>query len=361
MRLLLLNQYGPASGAPTGRILSELGLGLQRLGHEIVFLDADSSYGQARRGMTRIIHELRVHGFLLARGLVCKPVDAVLSLTSPACLAVTAGAIAKMHRARHFHWAMDLYPEVGVCLGEIGEGALSRLLTRLMLHAYEHVERLVALDEDMRDFLQRSYGVDAAVIEPFAPEVEWTPPEPSPGKPTRWLYSGNLGRAHEIDVLLQVQKKLEERGVDAELVLQGQGAQFAPSQEAAQALELQRVQWRPPAAPEMLGKSLLEADALVVTRKAGLKGLLLPSKLMLAELSGRPILWIGDTDGFTALRLKKAGHGVFAAEEIEPMADWLEQALANESAAVTAPRATGAFRKHCITTWNALLHERVRP
>ena len=54
-----------------------------------------------------------------------------------------------------------------------------------------------------------------------------------------------------------------------------------------------------------------------------MKGLLLPSKLMLAELSGRPILWIGDTDGFTALRLRKAGHGVFASDQIEPIAEWL--------------------------------------
>jgi hypothetical protein len=357
MKLLLLNQYGPESGAPTGRILGELASGLQQLGHEITFLDVDSSYGQSRRGLKRILHEIRAHQKLALRSLGHRKVDAVLSLTSPACLAATGGMIARMMGAKHFHWAMDLYPEAGIRLGELREGALTRLLTRLMRRAYQKAQRVVVLDEDMRDHLLRTYGVEAAIMEPFPPDVVWTPPERTPGEPKRWLYSGNLGRAHEIDVLLQVQKKLEEGGTAAELVLQGQGAQFGASQEAARALGLRRVQWRPPAPAERLGQSLLEADALVVTRKPAMKGLLLPSKLMLAELSGRPILWIGDTDGFTARRLKKAGHGVFASGEIDAIAAWLRQALDPNAPPPAAPRPSSAQREQGIETWNALLRE----
>ncbi len=355
MRLLLLNQYGTATGAPTGRILAELGSELQRLGHEIVFLEADASYGKSRRGWRRIAHELGVHAALWARGAGCGRVDAVISLSSPACLAVTAGSIAKLHGARHFHWAMDLYPEVGVMGRELSEGALSRFLTRLMGGAYRQARRVVALDEDMREHLRQTYDVDAVVMEPFPPEVEWTVPSPVPAR--RWLYSGNLGRAHEIEALLRAQKKLEERNADAELVLQGQGAQFGPSREAARLLGLKRVRWLPPAPVETLGRSLLEADALVVTRKPAMKGLLLPSKLMLAELSGRPILWIGDTDGFTAARLKKAGHGVFGPEETEAIAAWLEQALSRGSSEPASPRPTRVCREQCVATWNALLQE----
>ncbi len=357
MRLLLLNQYGPDSGAPTGRILGELGLGLQRLGHEVVFLDVDSAYGQSRRGLKRIIHEVRAHALLAGRGLGYRRIDAVLSLTSPACLAVTAGLIARMLGAKHFHWAMDLYPEAGIRLGELREGVLTRLLTRLMRRAYRRAARVVVLDEDMREHLQREYGVESAILEPFPPDVTWTPPPGAPGEPKRWLYSGNLGRAHEIDVLLQAQRKLEESGTDVELALQGQGAQFAASQEAARALGLRCVVWRPPAPAEELGTSLLGADALVVTRKPAMKGLLLPSKLMLAELSGRPILWIGDTDGFTASRLRKAGHGVFASSEIEPIAAWLRQALDRNAPPPAAPRPSSALRAQVIATWNALLRE----
>jgi hypothetical protein len=358
MRLLFLNQYGPDSGAPTGRILGELAEGLQRLGHEITFLYVDSSYGQSRRGLKRILHEIRAHLLLAGRSMGHRRVDAVLTLTSPACLTVTGGLIARILGARHFHWAMDLYPEAGVRLGELREGALTRFLTHLMRRAYRKARRVVVLDDDMRDYLLRAYGVEAAIMEPFPPDVAWTPPSRTPGEPKRWLYSGNLGRAHEIDVLLQVQKRLEENGAEVELVLQGHGAQFGASQEAARALGLRSVRWNAPAPSERLGQSLLEADVLVVTRKPTMKGLLLPSKLMLAELSGRPILWIGDTDGFTAGRLKKAGHGVFASGELDAIAAWLRQALDPNAPPPSPPRASSAQREQGIATWNALLREK---
>lgn len=358
MRMLLLNQYGPATGAPTGRILGELSIGLQQLEHETILLEVDSEYGRSRRGRERILHEIGVHARLLTRSLGKGRIDAVLSLSSPACLAVTGGFIAGMLGARHFHWAMDLYPEAGVRLGELREGAITRLLTRLMRGAYRKAKRVVVLDEDMRDHLRRAYGVDSAILEPFPPEVTWPAPVRTPGEPRRWLYSGNLGRAHEIDVLLQAQRRLEQSGAEAELVLQGQGAQFGASQERARELGLRRVQWRPPAPAERLGESLLQADVLVVTRKPAMKGLLLPSKLMLAELSGRPILWIGDTDGFTASRLKKSGHGVFASDEVEPIAAWLRQKLDPQAPPPPAPRPSGAMREQVIAAWDALLREK---
>ena len=173
MRLLLLNQYGPTSGAPTGRILSELGYGLRERGHDVVFLTTDSSYGKPRRGLGRIIHEVLAHAILSWRSLWCRKVDAVISLTSPACLAVTAAVVARLHRAKHFHWAMDLYPDVGVRLGELKRGALTRVLTLLMRRAYQAADRVVTLDEDMREYLQKTYGVDSSVMEPFPPEVSW--------------------------------------------------------------------------------------------------------------------------------------------------------------------------------------------
>jgi len=358
MRLLLLNQYGRASGAPTGRILSDLGTGLQEHGHEVVFLDSDASYGKPRRGVGRIVHEARSHLILLWRSLWCRKVDAVISLTSPACLAVTAGVVAKIHRAKHFHWAMDLYPDVGVQLGELQSGVLTRFLALLMRRAYRRADRVVTLDEDMREYVQDVYGVDSSVMEPFPPEVAWPTFEKDQKPAKRWLYSGNFGRAHEIEVLLQIQKRLEDRRIAAELILQGQGAQFSSSRRAAALLDLRRVQWRPPASQELLGESLFQSDVLVVTRKAEMKGLLLPSKLMLAELSGKVILWIGDTGGKTAQRLKREGrHGVFTMPDVEPIAAWLEHLFERGSSGqAIEPKATREVREESVRKWEALLH-----
>ena len=356
MRLLLLNQFGGDSGAPTGRILAELAAELERRGHRVFLLAPDAGYGKPSRGWMRILREARSHLLMLAQSFRYRKIDAVISLSSPACLAVTAGGIARLHRARHFHWAMDLYPEVGARLGELKSKTLVRILAALMRRAYREAAQIIVLDEDMREHILHTYGVDSVVIEPFPPEVDWQSGSANGAAKKQWLYSGNFGRAHEIEVLLQVQKKLEEREVNAELVLQGHGPQFISSREAANRLGLRRIQWRAPVALEELGTSLLESDVLVVTRKADMKGLLLPSKLMLAELSGRSILWIGDTDGKTARRLAQENrHGVFAIDGVEPIAAWLQQVFERKAGAVVPPRPTTVARQQSVQRWEALL------
>jgi hypothetical protein len=252
---------------------------------------------------------------------------------------------------------MDIYPDVGVRLGELKSGMLVRLLSLLMRRAYREADGIIALDEDMRDYLQSNYGVDSTVIEPFPPEVIWPTDGKNPKAVKRWLYSGNFGRAHEIQVLLQIQKKLEDRLVNAELILQGQGPQFLSSQDAAGRLGLRQIQWRAPVPLEKLGASLLESDVLVVTRKAEMKGLLLPSKLMLAELSGKTILWIGDIDGKTAQRLARENrHGVFKMDSVESIAAWLQGRFERESLEpLIQPRATRVVRQQTVRQWEALL------
>jgi len=357
MRLLLLNQFGLDSGAPTGRILGELGGELVRRGHEVQIITTDLDYGQPRRGLGRLAQELRSHVLFIWHGFWSPKADAVISLTSPACLAVTATAVAGIHRARHFHWAMDLYPDVGIRLGNLEDGTFTRFLGFLMRWSYQKTAGMIALDEDMQDYLLDRYGVDSTVIGPFPPEVTWPANPKKTGATRYWLYSGNFGRAHEIEVLLQVQKRLEDKGVCAELILQGQGPQFLSSQLSAGQLGLTQVEWRAPVPDEDLAEALIQSEVLVVTRKADLKGLLLPSKLMLAELSGRAILWIGDTDGKTARRLSREGrHGVFTVEDIESIARWLQQLFEQDSSLHTREcRATRSVRERAVEEMEALL------
>jgi glycosyltransferase involved in cell wall biosynthesis len=356
MRFILLNQFGLSSGAPTGRILAELGSELRLRGHDVHLLTTGSSYGKPRRGLGRLMQEGLSHLVLFGRGLWQPKADAVISLTSPACLAVTAGILARIHRARHFHWAMDIYPDLGVRLGEMKDGEIVRFLSFLMRRTYRRAARVITLDEDMQDHLQKKYGTASIVIEPFPPEVTWPSPRKNTNAPRQWLYSGNFGRAHEIHVLLQIQKALEDRHVPAELILQGQGPQFLSARKAAEQLGLRQIRWRAPVPEKDLGESLVQSDVLVVTRKAELKGLLLPSKLILAELSGKAILWIGDTDGKTAGRLSREGrHGVFAIEEVDRIAAWLQSFFAQESfEQAIEPKATRAVRQHTAAQWEGL-------
>lgn len=364
MKILLLNQYGPDSGAPTGRILGELASHLEQNGWETRLISTGLPYGKPRRGLRRIMHELWSHASLFFQSLLHRRVSAVISLTSPACLAITAGIIARLHRAHHYHWVMDLYPDVGIKIGEISDGPVTRTLSRLMQRAYRQSRQVIALDEDMQSHLAVHYAVDSTIIPPLPPHTPWpsAPPHPS-GQTRQWLYSGNLGRAHEVEVLLNVQKELESRHVPAELILQGQGPQFLSSQDAAHALGLHRVRWRKPVPADQLAATLLASDVLIVTRRDELKGLLLPSKLQLAELSGRPVLWIGDTDGHTARRLAATGrHGVFSADQVVEIAQWLQALFSPEASAQSvSPSPTDPVRRQFLAHWEALLRQDLAP
>ncbi len=352
MNVLLVNQFGGDSSAPTGRILAELGQALQDEGHRVVYVTRAINYGASGAGTSRALAEAWSHVVLFTQALNVKA-DIVISMTTPACLAVTAGLISWVKRAKHYHWLMDLYPDVGVRLGALKEGSLVTVLRSLIKRAY-HRATVVSLDADMQAYLLANYGVESRVIEPLCPDVRW--PELTPGDHQKnWLYSGNFGRAHEIAVLLEAQKLLESRGVTAQLVLQGHGAQFESSRYVAAELGLKLVVWRDPVPMENLGASLLSADVLVVTRRPEAKGLLLPSKLVLAELSGRAVLWIGDTDGATAQRLRETGrHGVFRPEDAVGIADWLEHYFAR-NAPHEKPRPTAVSRAAVLDQWKLLL------
>jgi hypothetical protein len=269
----------------------------------------------------------------------------VLSATSPPCLLVIATLIALRHGAKSAHWVMDLYPEIAVALGEVKSRGLAGLISSVMAWCYRRTDRLIALDADMADRLTR-YGVRTEVVRPwvFAPVArlveETEPPARHPMKPLVWIYSGNLGRAHEWETLLEAQRVLEQRDPTATLIFQGGGPARAAARQRAEELGLQRCHWREYAEPEAIVQSLLACDACAVTQLPNARGLLWPSKLGLLLSLPRPIVWVGDTDGAIARELRALPHaGVFAPGQGAEIAEWLVAQRAqpvNAEAAVDA-------------------------
>ena len=326
MRVLFLNQYFPPDPAPTGVLLRELADELERAGHTVDFVAARQDYraGQGRGG--RMLREAKALARMLWDGMRRPRAEVVVSASSPPCLLVVATLVAAWHRARSVHWIMDLYPEIAVALSEIREGALSKVIAGAMGWCYRRAARVIALDADMAERVRR-YGVEAAVVRPWVfasvlkqldaavaePTGEWT-----------WIYSGNLGRAHEWETLLQAQAILEERGAGIRLLFQGGG----PSREAAQAraveLGLRHCEWRGYVDEVDLPESLRRCHTLAVTQLPAAQGLLWPSKLGLVMSLPRPIVWIGPTEGAIARELRALPHaGIFAPGQPGEVAQWL--------------------------------------
>jgi colanic acid biosynthesis glycosyl transferase WcaI len=358
MRILFLNQYFPPDPAPTGILFRELADSLEAEGHVVDFVAARERYreGQARTG--RMKRELMALGSMLLDGLQRPKADLVISGSSPPCVLVAATLIAAFHRAKSVNWAMDLYPEIAVTLGEVREGFLSRCLRSLMGWAYRRTDRVVVLDEDMAECL-RGYGVKAACIRPWvfhsvlpqlaianeAPDSEWT-----------WIYSGNLGRAHEWETLLEAQALLENQGSQARLVFQGGGPARPAAQARAEELGLKHCLWTGYVEEEDLPQSLLRGSVLAVTQLPAVKGMLWPSKLALLLSLPRAILWVGPENGATARMLKRLpSAGVFAPGQVREIADWLASRQSMGAESVTRAVHAAAHREESLERWRALV------
>lgn len=360
MRILFLNQYFPPDPAPTGILLKELGDYLLSRGHEVEYVSAKQDYRSAKKNRRRMLKELSALGSIFFQGLRARRPDVVISASSPPCLLVAATLIAARHRARGIHWLMDMYPELAVALGEIKPGIVPGFIKGMMGRAYRKAKLVVGLDEDMADRL-KEYGVTAESIPPWVPKsllaISPACTDCVPDSNWTWIYSGNLGRAHEWETLLQVQSIVEDRKLPWRLVFQGGGPSWPLAQARADELKLRGCEWKPYAPHSELQSSLLRARVLVVTQRPETQGLLWPSKLALVGTLPRPVLWIGPTGGAIARKLGALPHaGVFAPGQTVRIADWL-QTLYNAGVDSVGRRVSDASRdRECaIEKWGRIM------
>jgi glycosyltransferase involved in cell wall biosynthesis len=359
MRILFLNQYFPPDPAPTGVLLREVADELVAAGHEVDFVAARQSYRGGQQSGGRLRREFVALLRMFFDGVRRSRADVIFSASSPPCLLVVATLLSFWHRAKSVHWAMDLYPEIAVSLGEVREGFFSRMISRIMGWCYRRAAMVVALDSDMAERLA-AYGVSAKVVRPwvFQSILDAPMPEIAPCEPWTWLYSGNLGRAHEWETLLLAQAQLEARGVDVRLVLQGGGPLWPHAQKRARELKLAGCEWHDYAPEERLRESLLRAQCCIVTQRPEVCGLLWPSKLGLVLTLPRPILFVGPADGAIARELTAYPHArTFATGRAEEVATWIER-LRCESVTVNMAEVFDAreHRAQSLRTWREWLN-----
>ncbi len=356
MRVLFLNQYFPPDPAPTGILFREIADELVREGHTVDFVDAAQDYRGSQQKGGRMRRELAALRRMLQAGKARPRADVVVSGSSPPCLAVFAGWVARKHRARHLHWAMDVYPEIAAALGEIrGRSLVARMTGWLMGRAYRGCARVVALDGDMASVL-RKYRVEPEIIRPWVFQSILDQPLPlaEPEQPWTWIYSGNLGRAHEWETLLLAQQLLEQRGMDARLLFQGGGPSWPLAQARAAELRLQNIEWRGYAPESELRSALLRGHVLVATQRPEVRGLLWPSKLALMRSLPRALAFVGPTDGAIASELAGFPHAAaFVPGDASGLADWLT--ARRSGGTMGRPSDPVAERAQALAGWTKLV------
>jgi glycosyltransferase involved in cell wall biosynthesis len=139
------------------------------------------------------------------------------------------------------------------------------------------------------------------------------------------MYSGNLGRVHGVEALLEVATVLRDDR-DIAFAFVGAGARKDSLERAARARGLTNVFFFPPQPRSTLAVSLGVGDVHFVTLQPGAERCVYPSKLYGVTKIGRPVFFVGAPEAEIARRIRKAGLGeVFERYDIAGIANALRR------------------------------------
>lgn len=265
--------------------------------------------------------------------------DVVICKTDPPMLSVVIAPVVWMRSARLVNWLQDIFPEVaqgvGIGRGELGGTAFS-MLRRLRNRSLKSAVANVVLGERMQQRLMQ-LGVPPAAIRiiPNWADGQRIVPRSHESNALRqaWVspsdfvvaYSGNLGRAHEIDTILGAMELTEKRAQLAEAgdatsdtaplprivwLFIGGGSLMHELQSAVARLNLSSGIFLGYQPQSELSESLSAADVHLISLRPELEGLIVPSKIYGVQAAGRASLFIGDPDGEIGRHLARTDSGV---------------------------------------------------
>jgi len=345
-RVFFINRFYRPDEPATAQLLTDLAETLAARGHVVTVIASHPGGTVPREETIAGVHVLRVGGKRRSKaGLTGKALDfasfyfgaigrllgiarrgdALVALTDPPLIGIGVGLVARLRRARLFHWVQDIYPELAIELA--GQGWL-RLTRPWRNAAWRDAERCVTLGRDMVSLLAEvGVAKEKITIVP-----NWAPaglsPHPAPGEnPLRraWnlerkfvvLYSGNFGRVHDLLSVLAVAEALRDNDEIVFLFI-GDGAQRPILEQHVAEHRLTNVHFRPAQARTELNHSLALGDVHLVTLRAGCERLVFPSKIAGIAAIGRPIVFLGPPRCEVARTLEDGGFGqAFAATDID--------------------------------------------
>jgi colanic acid biosynthesis glycosyl transferase WcaI len=251
---------------------------------------------------------------LLHRGNV------LIAKTDPPLLSILAAPIARLKGAALVNWQQDVFPEVASHLeANPLPPWLDRCLRRFRDASLRCARINVLIGSRMREhFIAQGIPVEKlCVIENWADD-QGIVPKPSEASALRRgqgfgdkfvvCYSGNLGRAHEYDTMLDAAEALRLEPAFVFLIIGG-GAKMDSLKKAVATRMLDNFRFLPYQPRESLADSLAAADVHLVSLLPALEGLIVPSKLYGILAAGRPVVFIGDSDGDSARVVRGAQCG----------------------------------------------------
>ncbi|AKG23988.1 glycosyltransferase family 4 protein [Calothrix sp. 336/3] len=326
VQLSVITQFFPPDFAATGQLLEELVKHLGKMGINVEVFTSQPGYAfhsqkalhverkgrvLVHRSRTAQLWPKRVRGkaingvlFTLRAALHLlrngRKFNVVLLTTAPP-FAPILGLIAHwLFRLPYVCIVYDLYPDIAIALGVVSkkhpivsfwQGINSRLwrkAKRIIVLSPGMKEKVIATYPEAKDKISVIHSwSDPDWIIPIAKEENWFAWKHHLVRKFTVLYSGNMGRCHDIETMLKAAQELQNEPV--QFVCIGGGAKKEELIQEVLNLGLNNFIFLPYQDKEILPYSLTACDLSLVSVDAGMESYVAPSKFYPILATGRPV------------------------------------------------------------------------
>ena len=326
LRLAIVTQFYPPDYAATGQLMEELASRLGDAGMTIKIFTGQPGYAfemdcapaeeatgnlTVKRSRTSRLWPRRIRGRTINGLLFCVRAivrlldprhkrDLLMVTTEPPYLGVVAYIAHCLMGTPYICLLYDLYPDVAVSLGVLSsQHWFTQFWDVLNRRIWKRAQAIIVLSSTMRQrILDKSPGLEHKIaivhnwansdlIKPLAKNQNWFAQEHHLVAPFTVLYSGNMGRCHDMNTILDTVKIL--RNTPVHFVFIGNGAKRQEFIERVNGLGISNCTFLPYQDRQVLPYSLTACDLNLISIDRQMEGLVAPSKLYSSLASGRPI------------------------------------------------------------------------
>ncbi|RXK47448.1 glycosyltransferase family 4 protein [Halorientalis pallida] len=234
--------------------------------------------------------------------------DVLFVLSNPPILPFVAWVYKRLRGTPYVYLIYDMYPDMPIALGLLSDdGIIAQIWERAMVVIYRDADRIVVLGDSMERRLLEKMEEDSAFdpekievipnwedetfIKPMAKEDNDFAVEHDTIDPFTLLYSGNIGRFHELETAIEAIAQLKQQGrMDIQLLVIGEGAKKDELRRMVDRRDIENVQFFPFQPLERLPETLTCGDASLVGIQPEMEGMCVSSKLYSSLAAGMPVL-----------------------------------------------------------------------
>ena len=346
-KVSIITQFYPPDYAATGQLIEELAKQLSRKNIEITILTGQPAYKsggslappqekknniEVRRSLTSRLLPQWLQGRAINGLLFCfrsglrllRPKyrgDILLLTTEPPYL-LMIGYLAKLILGVPYVCLLyDLYPDIAVNLNVVTEKHwLTRFWHWTNRQVWHHAQNIIVLSATMKERIVTQYPEIAdkvTIIHSWA-DPNYILPKPKANNPfaikhnlvNRFtvMYSGNMGRCHDMETILQTVWELREENI--QFVFIGGGAKYNECYEIlTRKWNLNNCLFLPFQDKKDLPNSLTACDLSLVSISEAMEGLVAPSKLYGILAAGKPVAAICQPSSYLCQILQNADCG----------------------------------------------------